>query len=94
MNSFIGIFQGLYLDIKNAVLSPPMLPHVSTQSPPPSDQILKHSIPLPPSKFSTPMGNPGQPLRNIFESVHWQIQFQTSNLYYIYITGEKEKRNM
>ena len=83
MNSFIGIFQGLYLDIKNAVLSPP-----------PSDQILKHSIPLPPSKFSTPMGNPGQPLRNIFESVHWQLQFQTSNLYYIYITGEKEKRNM
>ena len=36
MDSFTGIFQGFYLDFKDAVLSPPLppiLPHVLTQAP-------------------------------------------------------------
>ena len=32
MNSFTGIFQRFYLDFKNIILSPPMLPHVLTQA--------------------------------------------------------------
>ena len=43
MNSFTAIFQRLYLDFKNAVLSPPMLPHALTQAP-----ATNFEDPLPP----------------------------------------------
>ena len=36
MDSFTGVFQGFYLDFKNAVLTAPScFPHVLSQAPPP-----------------------------------------------------------
>ena len=66
MNSFIGIFQGFYLDFKNAVLSPHAFPmywlkpniklwRAQTPPPPPHPQWKMFSLPM----FSTSVGNPG-----------------------------------
>ena len=56
MNSFIGVFQEFYIDFKNAVLSPPCLPHLLTQAS--SQKVLKSpSPPSSPPTFS-PVENP------------------------------------
>ena len=59
MNPFTGIFQGFYLDLKNAVLSHACSPYVLTQAPPSP----------PPANFEEPsmyvLNNFGKPC-NIF----------------------------
>ena len=52
MISSTGVFQGFYVDFKNAVVSLPCSPHVLTQAP-----LSNFEEPHPPM-FSAPAGNP------------------------------------
>ena len=94
MNSIICIFQELYLDFKNVVLSPlPCLPPCIDSSPPPPTKFWRAAPPMrgahpPIFIFSTFVGNPGMGSlgkntdvnAGVFSRCHvWSYTFSTIN---------------